>query len=152
MVIELSVFDLSLAALLILALAGLSLRLGLGIEQRLVISAARTTIQLLLIGLVLADNIASARNQLRLLMKRHRRALLQEDLQDKADAAGLDVAKSHGVPTRVISHKDYPSRHDFDEALRVFERALMRFSNAVADRYFLQGASAVPTVKLVGLA
>ncbi|WP_337186399.1 circularly permuted type 2 ATP-grasp protein [Phenylobacterium sp.] len=38
-----------------------------------------------------------------------------------------------------------------DKALR-FERALMRFSNAVADRYFLQGASAVPTVKLVGLA
>ena len=32
------------------------------------------------------------------------------------------------------------------------ERALMRFSNAVADRYFLQGASAVPTVKLMGLA
>ena len=60
MVIELSVLDLSLAALLILALAGLSLRLGLGIEQRLVISAARTTIQLLLIGLVLKllfDNV-----------------------------------------------------------------------------------------------
>jgi len=33
-----------------------------------------------------------------------------------------------------------------------FERALMRFSNAVADRYFQQGANAVPTVKLVGLA
>jgi uncharacterized circularly permuted ATP-grasp superfamily protein/uncharacterized alpha-E superfamily protein len=38
-----------------------------------------------------------------------------------------------------------------DKAHR-FERALMRFSNAVADRYFLQGASAVPTVKLMGLA
>jgi uncharacterized circularly permuted ATP-grasp superfamily protein/uncharacterized alpha-E superfamily protein len=38
-----------------------------------------------------------------------------------------------------------------DKAHR-FERALMRFSNAVADRYFLQGANAVPTVKLVGLA
>ncbi|MDA0233814.1 MAG: ABC transporter permease, partial [Proteobacteria bacterium] len=53
MVMELSVLDLALAALLILALAGLSLRLGLGIEQRLVVAAARTTIQLLLIGLVL---------------------------------------------------------------------------------------------------
>lgn len=53
MVIELSVLDLALAALLILALAGVSLRLGLGIGQRLVVSAARTTIQLLLIGLVL---------------------------------------------------------------------------------------------------
>ena len=33
-----------------------------------------------------------------------------------------------------------------------YERALMRLSNAVADRFFLQGANAVPTVKLVGLA
>ena len=38
-------------------------------------------------------------------------------ISNKADAAGLDVARSHGVPTRVISHKDYPSRRDFDEAL-----------------------------------
>ena len=53
MVIELTVLDLALAALLILALAGVSLHLGLGIGQRLVVSAARTTIQLLLIGLVL---------------------------------------------------------------------------------------------------
>lgn len=40
MVIELTVLDLALAALLILALAGVSLRLGLGIGQRLVVSAA----------------------------------------------------------------------------------------------------------------
>jgi uncharacterized circularly permuted ATP-grasp superfamily protein/uncharacterized alpha-E superfamily protein len=33
-----------------------------------------------------------------------------------------------------------------------FERTLMRLSGAVADRYFLQGAHAVPTVKLGGLA
>ncbi|MDP3769205.1 MAG: alpha-E domain-containing protein, partial [Dehalococcoidia bacterium] len=33
-----------------------------------------------------------------------------------------------------------------------YEKALMKFSGAIADRYFLQGASAVPTVKLVGLA
>ena len=33
-----------------------------------------------------------------------------------------------------------------------FERALMRLSSAVADRYFLQGAHAVPTIKLAGLA
>jgi uncharacterized circularly permuted ATP-grasp superfamily protein/uncharacterized alpha-E superfamily protein len=39
-----------------------------------------------------------------------------------------------------------------DDKAHRFERALMRFSNAVADRYFLQGASAVPTVKLMGLA
>jgi len=33
-----------------------------------------------------------------------------------------------------------------------FEQALMRLSAAVADRYFLQGANAVPVVKMVGLA
>lgn len=38
-------------------------------------------------------------------------------ISNKADAAGLDVARSHGVPTKVISHKDYPSRQAFDEAL-----------------------------------
>jgi uncharacterized alpha-E superfamily protein len=32
------------------------------------------------------------------------------------------------------------------------EKALMAFSGAVGDRFFLQGATAVPTVKLMGLA
>ena len=44
-----------------------------------------------------------------------------------------------------------PRKLTADKAQR-FERALMRFSSAVGDRYFLQGASAVPTVKLMGLA
>ena len=51
--ITLSFVDLSLAALLILALAALSWHLRIGLERRLLVSAARTTIQLLLIGLVL---------------------------------------------------------------------------------------------------
>jgi uncharacterized alpha-E superfamily protein len=42
-------------------------------------------------------------------------------------------------------------RLDADKMHR-WERALMRVSGAIADRYFLQGATAVPTVKLVGLA
>lgn len=42
-------------------------------------------------------------------------------------------------------------RLDADKTHR-WERALMRASSAIADRFFLQGASAVPTVKLVGLA
>ena len=33
-----------------------------------------------------------------------------------------------------------------------FERTLLRLSGAIADRYFLQGANAVPTIKLAGLA
>jgi putative ABC transport system permease protein len=51
--IELSPFDLSLAAVLVLALAGLSLRLSLGIETKLLIAALRTVVQLTLLGLVL---------------------------------------------------------------------------------------------------
>ena len=36
--------------------------------------------------------------------------------------------------------------------MRAFEASLLRLSGAIADRYFLQGAHAVPTVKLGGLA
>ena len=46
-------FDLGLAALLVLALAGLSLRLHLGVARQLLVAAARTALQLTLIGLVL---------------------------------------------------------------------------------------------------
>jgi putative ABC transport system permease protein len=52
-VIALSTLDLALAGLLVVALAGLNLRLGLGQHRELLIGAARTTVQLLLIGLVL---------------------------------------------------------------------------------------------------
>ena len=36
--------------------------------------------------------------------------------------------------------------------MQAFERSLLKLSGAIADRYFLQGAHAVPTVKLGGLA
>ena len=52
-VISLSAFDLSLAAFLLLMLAATSLRIGLGLEKRIVISGLRMTVQLLLIGMVL---------------------------------------------------------------------------------------------------
>ncbi len=51
--ITLTPFDLSLAALLILLLAALSHPLRLGLERRLLLSALRTAIQLVLIGFVL---------------------------------------------------------------------------------------------------
>jgi putative ABC transport system permease protein len=51
--IILSPLDLVLAAALVLGLAALSLRLGLGVERRLLIAAVRSTLQLGLIGLVL---------------------------------------------------------------------------------------------------
>jgi putative ABC transport system permease protein len=52
-IIALTPFDLSLAAMLVLALAGLSVPLGLDIGKQLIVAAVRTTVQLLLVGLVL---------------------------------------------------------------------------------------------------
>lgn len=52
-IISLSTLDLSLAALLVVLLAILSLWLQLGITRQLLIAALRTTVQLMLIGVVL---------------------------------------------------------------------------------------------------
>jgi len=52
-VVPLSPLDLGLAALLVVLLALLSLRLRLNLAGQIVIAAARTTVQLLLVGLVL---------------------------------------------------------------------------------------------------
>ena len=38
-------------------------------------------------------------------------------ISNKADAAGLEIAKQHGIATQVISHRDYPDRESFDAAL-----------------------------------
>ncbi len=59
--ISLSPWDLSIAALLVLGLAGLSWRLRLGVEGRLLISASRTILQLALLGLVL-ETLFSQKN------------------------------------------------------------------------------------------
>ena len=52
-IIALSAWDLGLAGVLVMVLAGLNARLGLGQARALVVAAVRTTVQLLLIGLVL---------------------------------------------------------------------------------------------------
>jgi phosphoribosylglycinamide formyltransferase-1 len=38
-------------------------------------------------------------------------------ISNKADAAGLALAESHGIPTAVVSHKDFAAREEFDAAL-----------------------------------
>ncbi|MCW9013419.1 MAG: iron export ABC transporter permease subunit FetB [Gammaproteobacteria bacterium] len=53
MLISLTSFDLSIAAVLVLLLAFLSWRMQLNIAGKLLVAAVRTTVQLLLIGLVL---------------------------------------------------------------------------------------------------
>lgn len=52
-VISLSAFDLSMAAILVLVLAFLSILLKLNIASQIIVAAIRTVVQLLLIGLVL---------------------------------------------------------------------------------------------------
>ncbi|MCU0836155.1 MAG: iron export ABC transporter permease subunit FetB [Chromatiaceae bacterium] len=51
--ISLGPWDLGLAAALVLLLAAMSWRLHLGVERRVLIAAARSTVQLILLGLVL---------------------------------------------------------------------------------------------------
>lgn len=38
-------------------------------------------------------------------------------LSNRSDAAGLDVARSYGVVTKVVDHRSFPDRATFDEAL-----------------------------------
>ena len=53
------------------------------------------------------------------------RALLEADLpcrvaaviSNRADAAGLEIAKQHGIATEVVAHRDHPDRESFDTAL-----------------------------------
>ena len=59
--IALTPLDLSLAALLVVILAGISFGMRLGLGRSLLIAAARTTVQLLLIGLVLRALFANER-------------------------------------------------------------------------------------------
>lgn len=59
-VIPLSPVDLCIAALLVLVLAALTYRLQLGLGRRLLISALRMTVQLLLIGMVLRQLFAGS--------------------------------------------------------------------------------------------
>jgi phosphoribosylglycinamide formyltransferase 1 len=49
-------------------------------------------------------------------------------ISNKADAYGLERARARGVATRVISHKDYPTREAFDAALdAVLKEASIQF-------------------------
>ena len=58
--IQLTPLDLSIAALLVLALAGISWRLRLGIERQLLVAAIRSVLQLALLGLILKTLFAQS--------------------------------------------------------------------------------------------
>jgi len=38
-------------------------------------------------------------------------------ISNRADAEGLTIAKSHGIPVTVVEHRDFPDRVSFDAAL-----------------------------------
>jgi phosphoribosylglycinamide formyltransferase-1 len=38
-------------------------------------------------------------------------------ISNKADAAGLEIARQHGITTQVVAHQDYATREAFDAAL-----------------------------------
>lgn len=60
MVITLTPLDLGLASILVLILAAVSWRMHLGVSNQLLIAAVRTTVQLLLVGMVLRALFAQA--------------------------------------------------------------------------------------------
>ena len=39
-------------------------------------------------------------------------------ISNRADASGLEFAASHGIATAVVANRDYPTRDQFDAALR----------------------------------
>ena len=39
-------------------------------------------------------------------------------ISNRADAKGLERARTHGIATRIIPHQDYPDRESFDTALQ----------------------------------
>jgi len=38
-------------------------------------------------------------------------------ISNRTDAAGLEIAAHHGIPTRVVEHREFPSREAFDARL-----------------------------------
>jgi phosphoribosylglycinamide formyltransferase-1 len=64
-------------------------------------------------------------------------------ISNRADAAGLNIAKAHGVPAVVVEHRDYADRDSFDDALA---KAIDAFS---PDFVALAGFMRILTAKFV---
>ena len=65
-------------------------------------------------------------------------------ISNKADAKGLEFAASHGIPTAVVSNKEFASREAFDAAL---QEAIDRFA---PDLVVLAGFMRILTAGFVG--
>lgn len=65
-------------------------------------------------------------------------------ISNKADAKGLETARSHGVPTHVVNHRDYPDRESFDRAMAAI------IDSAHADMVVLAGFMRILSSWFVG--
>lgn len=72
-------------------------------------------------GIPIAILISGRGTNMIALARAAREGLLSADirvvLSNKADAPGLEFARQMGIPTQVLSHRDFPTREAFDTAL-----------------------------------
>ena len=66
-------------------------------------------------------------------------------ISNNPDAKGLEFARSHGIPTAVINHRDFPNRDSFDQAL---QSQIDRFG---ADLVVLAGFMRILTPNLLSI-
>jgi len=62
--------------------------------------------------------ISGRGSNLRALLEAGLPARVAAVISDRPDAAGLEIARAHGVPAGVVDRSGYPSREAFDAALR----------------------------------
>ncbi|MBI3222355.1 MAG: phosphoribosylglycinamide formyltransferase [Nitrosomonadales bacterium] len=61
--------------------------------------------------------ISGRGSNMQALLEAHLPCRIAAVISNRADAQGLEIARTHGVPTAVVSHRDYPDREAFDIAL-----------------------------------
>lgn len=61
--------------------------------------------------------ISGRGSNMRALLDAHLPCRVAAVISNKTDAPGLEVARQHGIATRVVAHRDYPDRESFDAAL-----------------------------------
>ncbi len=61
--------------------------------------------------------ISGRGSNLQALLDAHIPARIAAVISNRADAAGLDIARQHGIATQVVAHRDHADRASFDSAL-----------------------------------
>ena len=61
--------------------------------------------------------ISGRGSNMQALLQAHLPCRVSAVISNRADAAGLQIAKQHGIATEVVNHRDHPDRTTFDAAL-----------------------------------